>query len=89
MRARRETGATRETACEALKPAYIFREMSDNNVVIPIRGKEPEEYLYELHSAICHAKLLIFERRGLDLGEEESHAPYVLTDLQMKIVQRE
>jgi hypothetical protein len=32
--------------------------------------------------------MMIFERRGLDLGEEETHEHYVLTDLQQCIVSK-
>ncbi len=81
--------ATQEIACEVLKPAYICREMSSNTVVIPIGQKEPGEFLADLHSAICQAKLMIFERRELELGEEESYALFVLTDLRQRIVSNE
>ncbi len=63
--------------------------MSNNTVVIPIGPKEPGEFLAELHAAICQAKMLIFERRDLNLGEEESYALYVLTDLQQRIVSKD
>ena len=67
-------------------PFYIFREMSQNKVVIPIGQKEPGEFLADLHAAIYQAKLMIFERRELDLMEPETYALYVLTDLQQRIV---
>jgi hypothetical protein len=63
--------------------------MSNNIVVIPIGSKEPGEFLADLHEAICQAMKMIFERRDLDLGEEETYALYVLTDLQQRIVSKE
>jgi len=89
MCAPRKRGAKRETACEALRPSVIFREMSqDNTVTIHIGGKDPGEWLSDIHAAICQVKMLVFERRELDLREPECHALYVLTDLQERIVAR-
>lgn len=61
--------------------------MSSQNVIsIPIGNKEPREFLSDLHEAISRTKLMIFERRELDIGEPETYALYVLTDLQQRIV---
>jgi hypothetical protein len=69
--------------------SHFFVEMSQNpfnTVTLQIGSQDPKEFLSELHQAITQVKLLIFERRQLDLGEDETFALYVLTKLQGQIV---
>ncbi len=75
---------------ETLSPISISFAgiMSQNTIVIPIGNKDAGEYLADLHAAICQAKLMVFERRSLDIGESEVYALYMLTDLQQRIVQK-
>lgn len=83
-------GRCLETRTASTKAGSTFlAEMSQNTVTIPIGQKEPGEFLSDLHSAICQAKMMIFERRELDIGETESYALYVLTDLQQRIVSKQ
>jgi hypothetical protein len=68
---------------------YIFSlkmSVSQNTITIPIGNKEPHEFLCDLHKAISRTKMMVFERRELDIGEPETYALYVLTDLQQRIV---
>jgi hypothetical protein len=57
-----------------------------NTVTIDIGGNDPKEYLSELHAAICQVQMLIFERRDLELGEDETYALFVMARLQSQIV---
>lgn len=57
-----------------------------NTVTVDIGGQSPKEWLSELHAAICQVQMLVFERRDLDLGEDETFALYVLARLQCQIV---
>lgn len=70
-------------------PAFLVQMSSNSNqntVTIPIGGCDPKEYLSELHQALCQAQMMIFERREIDLGEDEAFALYVLARLQGQIV---
>lgn len=60
--------------------------VSQNVITIDVGSHEPSDYLARLHESIGAAKMLIFERRTLDLDEPETHALLMLTDLQMRIV---
>lgn len=55
-------------------------------VVIPTDGQDPVEYLSDLHQSISEMKMMVFERRTLDIDERQTFALYFLTKLQGKIV---
>jgi hypothetical protein len=57
-----------------------------NSITIHIGARPPGDYLRDLHSAISEVKLLLFERRELDIDEAGTYALYTLTDLQQRIV---
>lgn len=59
---------------------------SKNVVVIPTDGQDPVEYLSDLHQSISEMKMMVFERRTLDIDERQTFALYFLTKLQGKIV---
>lgn len=59
---------------------------NQNVVTLPIGSQEPQEYLSELHKAVGLALLMIFERRTLDLDQEETFALYTLVRQQSQIV---
>lgn len=59
---------------------------SENQIVIPVGNKLPGEYLCDLFSAISELKLLIFERRELDLRESQCYALHTSTDFQERLV---
>lgn len=67
--------------------SHFFVEMSSNTITIPIGLKAPGEFLTDLHHAITEAKLMIFERRVLDLDHAQTYALYILTDLQARLIQ--
>jgi hypothetical protein len=57
-----------------------------NMVMIPISGgKDAKEYLEDLNEALAEILLMLFERRELDLQEEQCYALFVVTDLQKRI----
>jgi hypothetical protein len=59
---------------------------SKSVVVIDTGGQDPSEYLTDLHQSISEVKMMIFERRVLDIDERQTFALYFLTKLQGKIV---
>lgn len=65
---------------------HFFVEMASTQVTIDTQGQDPKEWLSELHQAICRMQMLVFERRDLDLGEDDVFALYVLSRLQSQIV---
>lgn len=75
--------------CLRLSEFFIFDAMhntSNYSITIPIGRMLPGEFLADLHESLTEAMLLIFERRGLDLDQDQTHALYVLTDFQQRIV---
>ncbi|MEM0996208.1 MAG: hypothetical protein AAGN35_03975 [Bacteroidota bacterium] len=60
--------------------------MSNNTITIPIGQREPGQFLHDLHEAISEVKMLVFERRELDLGEPQNFALHTLTTFQQLIV---
>lgn len=62
--------------------------VSQNVITVNVGNHEPSDYLSRLHEALGVTKMLVFERRTLDLDEPETHALLMLTDLQMRIVKR-
>jgi hypothetical protein len=60
--------------------------VSNNTVTLDTGTQDPKEWLSELHQAICQIQMLLFERRVLDIDEEQVFALYVLARLQSQIV---
>ena len=58
-----------------------------NSITIHIGARPPGDYLRDLHAAISEVKLLIFERRDLEIEEAGTFALYTLSDLQQRIVE--
>lgn len=53
--------------------------ISDERVVLPFGSMEPDEYVAAFRSAVLEVMLLIFERREIDLDEEQLFALSLLT----------
>lgn len=63
--------------------------MSQNFLTIPIGQREPQEFILQIHEAITETKLLIFERRDVDLCEDQTFALYTLTLLQQLVLDQQ
>ena len=55
---------------------------------LPTRGVPPADYCRDLHRAITRMKLLVFERRSVDLEEDDTYALYMLTALQQDLAEQ-
>lgn len=61
--------------------------MSNHTILIDIGDRNPAEYRAELLESLTNLQKLIFERRELTLDQDQTHALYMLTDLQDRLVQ--
>jgi hypothetical protein len=63
---------------------------SEKVIVVPIGVLDPKEFLINLDKSISEIFMLVFERQGLDLDEDEWYALWNLAFLQsqMKIWQK-
>lgn len=57
----------------------------NSHLMIPLEGADPDEYGEILNAAINQVLQLIFERRELDLHQDQTYALYVLTNFQSKL----
>gem|GEM_PF-4179917 len=74
------------------KAAFTFLlKMSSKNksITINIGPRDSKQFAADLSNAITELKLLAFERRTLDLDQNQCYAMFVLTDLQDKLKQIE
>ena len=58
-----------------------------NYLMIPLGEADHCEFCEALDMAIQELFLILFERRALDLQENQTYALYILTDFQVKLKQ--
>lgn len=58
-----------------------------NVVTIPIGKDDPQRFLLNLNKSISEVFMLVFERRELDLSDDESFALWNLAHLQSRLFQ--
>lgn len=75
--------------CNTIKPESSPPSQANTTFIhLPTRGVPPADYCRELHRAITRMKLLVFERRSVDLEEEDTYALYMLTALQQDLAEQ-
>jgi hypothetical protein len=57
-------------------------------IKVPTNGADPADYRRDLHRAITRMKLLVFERRSVDLEEDDTYALFLLTGLQQSLAEQ-
>ena len=58
------------------------------SISISTNGADPADYRRDLHRAITRMKLLVFERRSVDLEEDDTYALFLLTGLQQSLAEQ-
>ena len=58
---------------------------SQNVITIPIDGQEPQAFLQNLNKSISEVFMLVFERRAIDLSQDEAYAMWNLAYLQSQL----
>lgn len=59
--------------------------MSENFIRLSIGTMNADEFVAQMQEAINETLKLVFERRELDLREDQTYALYTLTDFQSKL----
>ncbi len=59
--------------------------MTENFIQLPIGTMDADEFISLMQEAINETLKLIFERRALDLHEDQTYALYFLTNFQSKL----
>jgi hypothetical protein len=59
--------------------------MSQATITIPTGGQDPNDFMLNLSKSVSEVFMLVFERRELDLSDDEAFALWNLANLQSQL----